>query len=260
LSCVQGSHLSTQSTGSTSVWIRPSLFWSCIKPHTLSFNTPISTLTSLDSSSHRICTRDLSPCSDLQILPLQHQNKNRRKQNRSHLHSSTLPTQEKVIVRFIHHHHVQTPILECHPFVITVHDTRATYPPTVHELRVSDSSPTFNYSTKVFVVNSVGHPAPSSPRPHTRSNFTPVFTRLSVPPTSRPPTPPPPISPRSQHQQLLHTGSRKVVLSYSNDGYNVVCFVVIFHTSYRVLVLFYYSFRDLQHQHKNGYSSTHHLL
>ena len=54
--------------------------------------------------------------------------------------------------------------------------------------------------------NSAGRPAPSSPRPHTSSSLRPVFTRLPVTPTLRPPPPPPPNSPRSQHQQLLHTG------------------------------------------------------
>jgi len=54
--------------------------------------------------------------------------------------------------------------------------------------------------------NSAGRPAPSSPRPHTSSSLRPVFTRLPVTPTLRPPPPPPPNSPRSQHQQFLHTG------------------------------------------------------
>jgi hypothetical protein len=50
-------YTTTQTTDATSVWITPSLFWPCIQPRTLSFNTPISTLTTLDSSFHRICTR-----------------------------------------------------------------------------------------------------------------------------------------------------------------------------------------------------------
>jgi len=53
-------YTTTQTTGATSVWITPSLFWSCIKPRTLSFNTPILALATLDSSFHRICTRVLS--------------------------------------------------------------------------------------------------------------------------------------------------------------------------------------------------------
>ncbi len=44
--------------------------------------------------------------------------------------------QKNVIVRVTHHHHVQTPILACRPFVINFHDTRATYPTVVHELRL----------------------------------------------------------------------------------------------------------------------------
>jgi hypothetical protein len=53
-------YTTTQTTGATSVWITPSLFWPCIKPRTLSFNTPISALATLDSSFHRICTQVLS--------------------------------------------------------------------------------------------------------------------------------------------------------------------------------------------------------